>query len=199
MRITFASRSSRPRAPSAAAAGCAQAPRPSPSHSTADATPQALKVQFAYFSGWFAWRPVMISLGLLVLGNLTGLILVSGRLSHLIRARLLFRGTANHGGGASILVPDALESIRPGQTTYDDVIRRLGQPDEHRRRMGDGDRHTIVYRATRRVAESGFAVGRLTTVRHWDIERHEVEIDLDGGRARDLRVSVRRSRAASSE
>ena len=164
-----------------------------------DATPQALKVQFAYFRGWFAWRPVMIALGLLVLGNLTGLILVSGRLSHLIRARLLFRGTANHAGEAPILVPDALESIRPGQTTYDDVIRRLGPPDEHRRRMGDGDRHTIVYRATRRVPESGFAVGRLTTVRHWEIERHEVEIDLDGGRARDLRVIVSRSRTAASE
>jgi hypothetical protein len=164
-----------------------------------DATPQALKVQFAYFRGWFAWRPVMISLGLLVLGNLTGLILVSGRLSQLIRERLFFRGTADRQGEASILVPDNLESIRPGQSTYDDVIRRLGPPDEHRRRMGDGDRHTIVYRATRRVAESGFAVGRLTTVRHWEIERHEVEIDLDGGRARDLRVSVRRSRPASTE
>jgi hypothetical protein len=164
-----------------------------------DATPQALKVQFVYFSGWFAWRPVMISLGLLVLGNVTGLILVSGRLSQLVRARLRFRGTVDRGGEASILAPGALESIRPGTTTYDDVVRRLGPPDEQRRRVGDGDRHTLVYRATRRLPEPGFAVGRLTTVRHWDIERHEVEIDVDGGRARDLRVRVRRSRAASPE
>lgn len=164
-----------------------------------DATPQALKVQFAYFSGWFAWRPVMILLGLLVLGNVTGLILLSGRLSQLVRARLRFRGPADRGGEGPILAPGTLDSIRPGQTTYDDVVHRLGPPDEHRRRVGDGDRSTLVYRATRRVAEPGFAVGRLTTVRHWDIERHEVEIDVEGGWARDLRVRVRRSRAGSPE
>ena len=165
-----------------------------------DSTPQALKVQFAYFSGWFAWRPVMISIALLVLGNLTGLMIVSGRLSRLVRARLRFggRSEAEDGSGA-ILAPGVLESIRPGETTYDDVVRRLGPPDEHRRRIGDGDRRTLVYRATRRVPKPGFAVGRLTTVRHWDIERHEVEIDLDAGRARDVKVQVRRSRAPSPE
>jgi hypothetical protein len=165
-----------------------------------DATPQALKVQFAYFSGWFAWRPVMISIGLLVLGNLTGLMILSGRLSQLVRSRLRFGGAGEaEGGNGAILAPGVLESIRPGETSYEDVVRRLGPPDEHRLRLGDGNQRTLVYRATRHVPKPGFTVGRLTTVRHWDIERHEVEIDLDGGCARDVKVQVRRSRAPSPE
>src|SRR5205814_7413216 len=48
---------------------------------TVDAARQSLKVQYAYYRGLFAWRPVLISLGVLVLGNLTGLLMVSGRLS----------------------------------------------------------------------------------------------------------------------
>lgn len=170
-----------------------------PINTADDATPQTLKVQFAYFSGWFAWRPVMISLGLLVLGNVTGLMILSGRVSHLVRSRLRFRRAGDTGGSTSILAPGALEDIRPGETTYDDVVRRLGPPDEQGLRLGDGDRRTLIYRATRRVPEPGFAVGRLTTIRHWDVERHEVEIAVDGGRARDVLVRVRRSRTPSPE
>jgi hypothetical protein len=36
-------------------------------------------------------------------------------------------------------------------------------------------------------------------VRHWDIELHEVEIELDGDRVRDVVAHVRRSRANSPD
>ena len=45
---------------------------------TVDAAPQVLKVNYAYYRGVFSWRPVLISIGLLILGNLAGLWMISG-------------------------------------------------------------------------------------------------------------------------
>jgi hypothetical protein len=56
-----------------------------------------------------------------------------------------------------------------------------------------------VYRDTRRRPEHGLHVGWLTTVRHWDIERYEVDIELDGARVHDVVIHVRRSRARSPD
>ena len=46
-----------------------------------------------------------------------------------------------------------------------------------------------------RRPERRLSVGWLTAVRHWDIERHEVEIELDDDRVEDVVFHVRRSRA----
>jgi hypothetical protein len=165
---------------------------------TVEAAPQTLKVQYAYYRGVFAWRPVLISLGLLILGNLTGLLMVSGRLSSLLRARLrVANGSATP--AAMTLTPERLAEIRPGQSTYDDVVRICGQPDEQRHRLADGGRRTVVYRSTQRRPERGLRVGWLTTVRHWDIERYEVDIELDGARVNDVVIHVRRSRTRSPD
>jgi hypothetical protein len=165
---------------------------------TVDAAPQTLRVQYAYYRGVFAWRPVLISLGLLILGNLTGLLMVSGRVSSLVRARLrVNRGGPGH--DRTPLTPERLAHIRPGESSYDDVVRACGLPDEQHHRVADGARRTLVYRATRRRAERGLTVGWLTTVRHWDIERYEVDIELDGDRVRDVVVHVRRSRASTPD
>jgi hypothetical protein len=165
---------------------------------TVDAAPQTLKVQYAYYRGVFAWRPVLISLGLLILGNLTGLLMVSGRLSTLVRARLRVarRAPARE---PTTLTPERLAEIRPGESTYDDVVRLVGLPDEQHHRVAAGARRTLVYRATRRRPERGLRVGWLTTVRHWDIERYEVEIELDGERVCDVVIRVRRLRASSPD
>jgi hypothetical protein len=165
---------------------------------TVEATPQTLKVQYAYYRGVFAWRPVLISLGLLVLGNLTGLLMVSGRLSSLLRARLRVAAGSNTREPRA-LTPERLAEIRPGQSTYDDVVRVCGQPDEQHHRLADGTRRTLVYRTTQRRPERGLRVGWLTTVRHWDIERYEVDIELDGKHVHDVVIHVRRSRARSPD
>jgi hypothetical protein len=166
---------------------------------TVDPAPQILKVQYAYYRGIFAWRPVLISLGLLVLGNLTGLLMVSGRLSTLVRARLRVARGAPEGDDAATPMPDRLAEIRPGESTYDDVVRLCGLPEEQHHRVASGTRRTLVYRATRSQPERGLHVGWLTTVRHWDIERYEAEIELDGERVQDVVMHVRRSRASSPD
>jgi hypothetical protein len=165
---------------------------------TVDPAPQVLKVQYAYYRGLFAWRPVLISIGLLILGNITGLMIVSGQLSQVLRARLRL-GRAAGDGEETPLAPERLAEIRPGESTYDDVLRVCGVPDEHHRRVAAGDRRTLVYRAVRRRPERGLTVGWFATVRHWDIERYEVEIELDGDRVHDVVIHVRRARANSPD
>src|SRR5438094_601799 len=124
--------------------------------STVDPAPQVLKVSYAYYRGVFAWRPVLISLGLLILGNLTGLWMVSGEVRRLARSRLrLGRG---HGGREPTLTSERLAEIKPGQSTYDDVVRLCGMPDEQHRRASAGERYTLVYRATHRRPERGATV-----------------------------------------
>src|SRR5205823_2727338 len=54
-------------------------------------TPQLLKVQFSYFSGRIAWRPILVSLVLLMLGNLAGFILLSKDVARFVRTRLHVR------------------------------------------------------------------------------------------------------------
>ncbi|HZF07042.1 MAG TPA: hypothetical protein VE932_22085, partial [Patescibacteria group bacterium] len=159
---------------------------------TVDPAPQVLKVSYAYYRGVFAWRPVLISVGLLILGNLTGLWMISGEVRRLVRSRL--RLGHGHGGREPTLTPERLAEIKPGQSTYDDVVQLCGLPDEQHRRASAGERRTLVYRATHRRPERGLSVGWLTAVRHWDIERYEVEIELDGERVEDVVFHVRRSR-----
>ncbi|HEV8584761.1 MAG TPA: hypothetical protein VGT02_07300 [Methylomirabilota bacterium] len=154
---------------------------------------QGLRIQYAYYRGVFAWRPVLISIGLLILSNVAGLWMISGQVSQVLRARLRF-GRALRTGGSERLTPERLAEIRPGDSTYDDVVRICGLPDEHHQRVADGGRRTLVYHATERRPERGLSLGWLATVRHWDIEHHDVEIEMDGDRVRDVVIRVRRTR-----
>jgi hypothetical protein len=52
---------------------------------------QMLKVQFSYFAGMIAWRPILVSAVLLALGNLAGFILLSRDVSQFLRRRLHVR------------------------------------------------------------------------------------------------------------
>ena len=165
---------------------------------TVDAAPQGVKIQYAYYRGIDAWRPLLISLGLVVLGNLAGLFMISGRVMTLVRSRLRLAGRPP-GRESPTLTPERVAEVRPGESTYGDVVRLFGPPNELRHRVGDGARRTLVYRTTRRNPERGVRVGPLATVRHWDIERYEVDIELDGERVHDVSVQVRRSRASSPD
>jgi len=164
---------------------------------TVDAAPQVLKVNYAYYRGVFSWRPVLISIGLLILGNLAGLWMISGEVRRFVRSRL--RVGREHAERERTLTPERLAEIKPGQSTYDDVARLCGLPDEEHRRVAATERRTLVYRETHRRPERRLSVGWLTAVRHWDIERYEVEIELDGERVEDVVFHVRRSRASAPD
>ncbi len=98
-----------------------------------------------------------------------------------------------------VLDPDTLGRIRPGATTYDDVLRLCGRDFEERSRLTEPEHRTLVYRGRRVVPRRRQVLGWLATVRHWDVEEHEVEIELERDVVRDVQARVRRSRLASPE
>src|SRR5207245_10238867 len=92
-------------------------------------TPQLLKVQFTYFRGKLPWRPILFSALLLGLGNLTGPLVaaVVRRLARTLRARIhVGRGEGRGRASGAVPTPEALERIRPGEATYDEVLRLCG-------------------------------------------------------------------------
>ena len=162
-------------------------------------TPQMLKVQFSYFSGRIAWRPILISLVLLLLSNVAGFILLSKDVARIVRTRLhLRRGEpAFMRDGGPALPRDVVDKIVPGTTTYAEVLALCGPPDEERVRRAPGMSRSLIYRAARRIPQSRLTVGRLTTVARWDEEQHELEIELNGDRVSAVQSRVSRAKAAS--
>jgi hypothetical protein len=160
--------------------------------------PHVLRVQFAYFRGRLPWRPILFSALLLGLGNLTGPLVaaLARRLARTLRARVhLGRGGAP--GRESGMVPskEALARIRPGETTYDEVLRVCGPNPDEEARLPSGEPRMLVYRGQRLVPQGWRSFGWFGTVSHWDVEHHEVQIDFDRDRVRDIQARVRRARA----
>jgi hypothetical protein len=143
-------------------------------------TPQALRVQFRYFSGRINWRPVVVSAVLLLLGNFAGVLIlgkdVSRRIRRRRRARRRSRTTAASPNG-TVPSRETLAALVPGTTTYDEVVARCGRPDEEAERVAPAGRRTLVYRAT---------------VGTGDPEEHEVEIRLELDCVREVLRRVRR-------
>jgi hypothetical protein len=158
--------------------------------------PQVLTVRFSYFSGSVAWRPILISILALVLGNLMGAFMFTRQIARLSRRWFHFerRKPMLPTNGA---VPEGvLSRIVPGHTTRAEVIQWCGVPSEERTRLGSGGQRTLLYRSSRRVPHSRLRVGWLATVSRWDEEHHEVAIELVDGRVRDVETRVRSSRLA---
>src|SRR5262245_9176591 len=154
---------------------------------------QVLKVQFAYYRGRIAWRPILISLLFLVLGNLMGAFMFTQMVTRFFRRRLhLARGDGGSLNGATR--PETLERIVPGTTTRAEVLAVCGPPDEEQTSVASAARRTLIYRDTRRVPHCRFSLGPIKTVSHWVEERHEVEIACDGERVSDVQTRVRRAR-----
>ena len=140
------------------------------------AAPQSLKVQFSYFSGFIAWRPIVVSVLLLLLGNVAGLALFSKDVARFRRERR--RRQANDAPGRrALLAGDGLAALVPGTTTYADVVARCGPPDEERVRVAPPGRRTLVYREAR-------GAGGV-----------DVEIVLDDDRVSEVQRRVRRNGA----
>jgi hypothetical protein len=166
--------------------------------------PQTLTVQFGYFRGVQSWAPVLIPALAFLLGNLAGPILreAARRIQSRLAARIaLGRGAegeaVRHRG--VVLSRETLGRIRPGETTYDDLIRIAGPNFEQHEQLAAPDRRTVVYRGRQLIPERRRTFGWLATVDHWTAEDHEVEIQIEGNRVRDVQARVRRSRLASPE
>jgi len=157
--------------------------------------PQILKVQFSYFSGRIAWRPVLISLLFLVLGNLMGAFMFTKEVARVFR-RYLHLGRAHgqprHRG--VVLPADVVERIVPERTTAAEVVALCGSPDEERQRFASPGQRTLVYHGSRIVAHRRHHLGWVATVNYREEEQHEVEITIESDRVRDVRTRIRRSR-----
>ena len=171
---------------------------------TSDSTPQRLSVQFGYFSRTQAWAVVVVPLLVLILGYSVGPLV--GRLALHVFQRFAGRVHWARWNGAPrkrqtgvILSRDALSRIRPGQTTYDDVLR-IGGPDaEIFERFPSSGRRTLIYRGRIERPQTRRLIGWLSAVHHIEVERQEVTIEFDGDVVRDVQADTRRTRVAVGE
>src|SRR5262245_6899206 len=155
--------------------------------------PQILKVQFSYFSGPLAWRPILISVALLIVSNLMGAYLFAGQIGRIIRRRFhLQRAVRRRHLGATVPAPEVLARVTPGATTYEEVLALCGRPVEEIERHRSPAVRTLVYRAIRRTPQCGWHVGPLAVVRHWDEEHQEIHIELENDRVTSVQSRVRR-------
>jgi hypothetical protein len=165
----------------------------------ADGTvPQTLKVQFVYFRGRLPWRPILLSALLLGLGNMTGPIIgnLVRRLARWVRERIHFGKEATRRATGQVPSPETLARIRPGETTYDDVLKLTGGEPEEEQRLPSGEIRSMTYRGQTMVPNRGRRFGWFATVNHWEVEHREVQIDFEHERVRDIQARIRRTRLA---
>ena len=160
--------------------------------------PQILQVRFGYFSGFWAILPLVFTVGLFALGHVAGPLVaaLARRAQAHVAARIHFgrrRGPETRTTGV-ILSGDVLDRITPGETTYQEVLRVCGLTGELHESRTTPERRRLVYRGRRIVPHRRRTFGWVATVSHWDIEDHEVVIEFDGDRVRDLQADVRRVR-----
>jgi len=157
---------------------------------------QVLRVEFNYFSGAIAWRPILVSLVLLALGNVMGTIMLGQSIRNLVRRWLWLgpAGTPPAQRRGAVIASDTMRAIQPGASTHADVIKLCGLPQEERQRLA-GRQRTLIYRGTVLITHRRFGFGWLATVKHREIEHHEVVVEIDGDRVRDVEARVSRARA----
>jgi hypothetical protein len=162
-------------------------------------SPQALTVQFGYFSRLQSWGPVVIPALFFALGNVAGVLIRA--IAERLRRRLAGRvqvgrrwvGRAGRDSGP-VLSRERLAQLVPGETTYEEVVARCGRPSEEREGLATPGRKTLIYRGRRDVPQRRWSWGWLATVSHWDVEHHEVEITVEGRIVQDIQARVRRAR-----
>jgi hypothetical protein len=166
--------------------------------------PQRLSVQYGYFSRTQAAAVVAVPVVLLLLGYSVGPLV--GRASLHAVQRLTGRFHLSRLDGAPrekltgvVLSHDVLARIRPGETTFDEVLRTCGPDAEVAERFPAADRRTLVYHGRRVRPATRKLVGWLSAVRYLEVERQEVTIEFEGDVVRDVQVDVRRSRVPVGE
>jgi len=166
--------------------------------------PQILTVQFGYFTRLQSWAPVLIPALFFALGNGAGVVArnVAERISKRWAGRVEFgrvKETPRARTRGVVLEPATLRRLVPGVTTHDEVLRLCGRHVEELSRLTAPDRRTLVYRGRRIIPRRRRALAWLATVEHWDVEDHEVDIELEREVVRDVQARVRRSRLSAPE
>lgn len=169
--------------------------------------PQILAVQFGYFSGVQAWGPILVPTLFFVLGNLAAVLLrtVAERVGRRVAWRVAFGPRGDAGAGSQtgvILSRETLARLLPGVTTHAEVRELCGPDAEQLERVSSAappGRRTLVYRGRRLVPQGRRTLGWLIRVSRWEVEHHEVEIDLEQDIVTDVKARVRRSRLERAE
>jgi hypothetical protein len=164
--------------------------------------PQTLTVQFGYFSDLQSWAPILIPIAFFALGNLAAPLVrfAAERLLRQVRARVHFGPPDRPGGAQNTVIPaETLARIKPGETTYDEVLRLCGPYAEEQEQMGGSGARTLIYRGRRLVPQRRRSWGWIGTVSHWEMEHQDVDITLEGNVVRDVQARIRRTRQASPD
>ena len=79
---------------------------------------------------------------------------------------------------------------------YPEMYVKLFGPDyeEHERTHGEDSQRTLRYRGQRLVPQRNWRMGKLSTVGRWDLEVHEVDVEMDNDRVADVNARVRRAK-----
>jgi hypothetical protein len=167
-------------------------------------TPQLLTVEFGYFTRLQSWAPVLIPLLIFALGNIAGVLIriTAERTSRRFAGRLqLLPGgrSARPRETGVILSRETVAGLVRGQTTYEDVLRLCGPDPEQWESLDKPERRTLMYRGKRSVVRDRTMFGWLATVRSWDVEHHEVEVELERNVVRDVQARVRRARVTTPD
>jgi len=163
-------------------------------------TPQVLRVEFGYFSRLQSWGPVLIPALFFALGNAAGALL-RGAAEQLYRRLSGWLQLGRHSASVSkldtgtVLPRETLSAIVPGETTYEEVLRRCGPEVEERVDLAAPRRKTLVYRGRRDVPHRRWAWSWLAAVSYWDVERHEVEITVEDEVVQNIQVRIGRARS----
>jgi hypothetical protein len=166
--------------------------------------PQYLSVQFGYFSPVQAWALVLVPALFFVLGHAMGPVLgrAALRAGDALRARVHVGGW---GGGPRrresgvVLDRAAVAQLVPGRTTRAEVLRLCGPPTEEHEQLAQPDRRTLVYRGRRVAPAARRVLGWITTVAHWQVERHEVRVQLVRDVVDDVAAETRHCRLGTDE
>ena len=126
-----------------------------------DVATQSLRVQYHYFTGRINWRPIVISALILLVTNFAGVLMFSVEINRRLRRRRRVRrrfaaAAASANGG----VPsrESLVDLIPVGTRYDEIVARLGRPDEEHERVTPPGRRTIIYRAANGAEQNEVAI-----------------------------------------
>jgi hypothetical protein len=161
--------------------------------------PQTLTVQYGYFSDLQSWAPILIPIAFFALGNLAAPIfrIIGIRLVREVRARVHFGRPDRPGAAQNTVIPaETLARIKPGETTYEEVLRLLGPYAEEQEQIGGSGARTLAYRGRRLIPQRRRSWGWIGTVSHWEMEHQDVDITVEGNVVRDVQARIRRTRQA---
>ena len=168
---------------------------------TPPGAPQNLTVQFGYYSRVQGWALILIPTLFFVLGQAIGPVLGRTllRILNNAGARVGFNRRPRVRESGVIIPREVLARLVPGETTLDEVIRLCGAAAERYEQFPASEQRTLIYRGRRLVPKMRRRFGWFATVEHWEIERHEVRIELERDVVRDVHAQTRYYRAAAQE